>query len=383
MSTKPILEALDNGLSQSRDYEGRKDEVATKVKDYFVKAKKGTEPSDTEMLQHFIQKFFAKTGFDTTNLAGYTKNYLEEAFYELTSLALFSRFKQKTDDANLYFAKANAIATHTKKQFMLDYHNFAIVLDAEPLKKKLKLERCYELVNQTIAIDKDAGEKLIGTGLVLAMDIGDEKRRLDFLSKAQYVLYELESLSHAAMSLGHDILASAGGYDTLKAWTQFHMGNIWLDFKNYASARDEFEAGLDWALDAGFPYAVMTFYERLALTSLRLNKPGLAEKYYAESRVASKSPEIKPELVIKNEIRCLIGLGNLCFRKAEGQSGDEKESACNTADQHFRQALHLTSQVNYAANKKVSLINLSELCKLRRGSNDPDAQYYMTLANQV
>ncbi len=381
MSTRAVLETFDSGLSQSRDYENKKDDAATKVRDYFM-AKKGADASDTEMLHHFIQKFFSKTSIDTSNLASYTKNYREEAFYELISLALFSRFKQNTDDANTYFAKANQIATYSKSQFMINYHNFAIVLDAEPLKKKLKLERCYELVNQTLANDKELGEELIGNGLALAIEIGDEKRRLDFLSKSQYVLYELESLQHVAMSLGYYLLANTTGYDALTAWTKFHNANISLDFKNYQIARDEFEQALDWALDTAFPYAVMTLYERLALASMRLNKPSLAEKFYQESRAYAKSPEIQPELVVKNEIRCLIGLGNLRFRKAESQSGDEKENSCSTADQHFRQALHLTSQVSYVANKKVSLNNLSELYKLWRGPNDIDAQNYLALANQ-
>jgi tetratricopeptide (TPR) repeat protein len=196
------------------------------------------------------------------------------------------------------------------------------------------------------------------------------------------VLYELESLQHDAMSLGHYILSSAGGYETLKAWTKFHIGNIWLDFENPPNARDQFEEAMDWALNTGFPYAVMTFYERLALANMRLGKLSLAEKYYEESQKQAKENDIKPELVMKNDIRCKIGLGNLRYRKAESELGDPKESACQAADQYFKQALTLIAQTNYPANRKVSLVNLSELYKLWRGPNDPDAKNYLDLANQ-
>ncbi len=381
MSTRAVLETLDSGLSQSHDYQNKKDETEEKVREYFL-AKKGADPTDTAMEHHFIQKAFAKTNLDTAALASYSKSYLEEAFYELINLALFSRFRQKTDDANSNFSKANQIAAYLNNPFITAHYDFALVLDGEPLKKKLKAERCYELVNQTLASDKDMGVELIGTGLFLAIDIQDEKRRLDFLSKSQYVLYELESLQHVAMSLGLYLLANTTGYETLTGWTKFHNGNIWLDFENYLSARDEFESALDWALDSGFPYAVMTLYERLALANARLKKPNLAEKYYHDSRQAAASTEIKPELVMKNEVRCLIGLGNLNYQKAVGQSGNDKEKQCRAADLLFKQALNLTNQINYASNRKVALTNLSELYKLWRGPNDPDAQHYMDLANQ-
>lgn len=382
MSTRAILETLDSGLSQTREYENKKDESATKVREYFI-AKKAAEPGDAEVQYHFIQKLYSKTNLDTANLGQYTKNYLEEAFYELISLALFSRLKQNTAESNDHFAKANLIAGYLKNQFMIDHYNFAIVLDADPLKKKLKLERCYELVNQTLANDKDDGVGLIGAGLALAIEIGDEKRRLDLLSKCQYVLYELESLQHVGMSLGYYLLDNLSAYETLLNWTKFHMGNIWLDFKKPTEAREQFESALDWALDTGFAYAVMTLYERMALASMRLNKPNLAEKFYQESRNYAKPDQIRPDLIMKNEIRCLIGLGNICFRKAESQTGNEKENFCRTADQHFRQALELTNQVSYRTNKRVALTNLSELYKLWRGPNDPDAKHYLDLANQI
>ena len=381
MSTMAILQALESDLSQSLQYENTKDEAATKVTEYFI-AQKGVEPSDTQMLHHFLQKFYSKTGIDTSNLSSYSKNFLKEAFYESISAGLFARYRQQTVDANSAFAKANLIATHLNKAFMTDYFGFAVALDADPLQKKLKAEKCYELTNQTLTGNKDQGVAMIGAGLDLAIEIGDEKRRLDFLSKCQYVLYEMESLQHVAMSLGHYLLAGTATYETLRAWTQFHIGNIWLDFQNATAAKDEFEGAMDWALADGFDYAVMTLSERLGLANMRLGKLSLAEKNYEDSRTRAKSDQIKPEQAMKNEVRCLIGLGNLYYRKAETQSGDQRDTTCIDADQIFKQAVNLTNQVTYPTNKRVAFVNLSELYKMWKGPGDPDVNNFLELANQ-
>ncbi len=378
MSTLSNLVALENELTQTLAYDAKKDEVAELVEDYFTE-KGGAEPTDAEMNAHFLQRHYFKVNIDPADDTLST-NELEEAFYELISSALFSRFKDKSVEANEFFARAAKIATRLNDAFLSKQHTFAKGLAGENLKKKLKAERCYELVNQTLAANKDKGVELTGAGLALADAINDERRVLDFLSKCLYVLYEFENSKRVAMSLGHYLLSKTDGYATLKNWTRFHIGNIRMDFQEYQGAKDEYEQALDWALQTGFPYATMTMYERLALASLRLNKFSLAEQYYDDSLLTGQTQGIDPEMALKNEIRCLIGLGNIQYKQA---TGNEKNAKCKLADDLFKQALQRTNQVNYPTNKKVALMNLSELYKLWHGDNDPDAITFRELAEQI
>jgi tetratricopeptide (TPR) repeat protein len=378
MSTLQDLIALENELKQTLAYDAKKDNAAQLVEDYFTE-NGGAEPTDPEMNAHFLQRHYAKIDIDPADDT-LSSNTLEEAFYEFISIALFSRFKSKTVEANEFFTRAAEIATRLNNTFVSDQHTFAKGLAGENLKKKLKAERCYELVNQTLAINKDDGVKLIGAGLALADAINDERRILDFLSKCIYVLYEFETFKHVAMSLGHYLLSKTGSYATLKNWTRFHIGNIWIDLQKYQSAKDEYEQALDWALQTGFPYATMTMYERLALACFRLNKFSLAEQFYDDSLLMGQTEPIDPEMVLKNEIRCLIGLGNIQYKQA---IGSEKNTKCKLADDFFKQALQRANRVNYPANKKVTLMNLSELYKLWHGDNDPDAKTFRELADQI
>ncbi|NIR47891.1 hypothetical protein GWO43_05510 [candidate division KSB1 bacterium] len=385
MATSIDLDALESELKTSMDFEGKKRDAASIAKAYFLE-RKGRDPTDDEMNEHFLQKWHSKIAVDLSNRPIsdlYSVNDLEESFFDLISHALYSRFKQDSDVSNSHFSKAKKIANILNNSFITNQYDYAIKLDSAALKKKLKTDRCYELVNQTVANDRNRGIALIGTGLSLADSNNDTKRLLDLHAKCQYVLYEIENCPHVAMSLGKYLLSESPNYHALAGWTHFHNGNIWLDLENPQAAKEEFEGGIEWAIQAGFPYAQMTLYERLGLACKNLNKLNLAQQHYEDSLTIGATEEIKPWLVSKNEVRCYIGLGLIQYETALNPSGSGQDATSQLAEDYFKRALEIANQVNYVANQAAALSSLGDLQRLKAGDTDPDAKRYHKLAYQI
>ncbi len=383
------LQSLENDLSTTHDYEGKKNEVADAVKSAFL-GDKGPEPGDDDLVQHFLLRSYAKIDIDITD-AENSRNDLEEAFYEHTGLALYQRYAGQTAEADALFTEAEELADLLADSFVSTQYTYLSGLTGTNLSKKLMCERSYETVNQLLASDPIEAVARIGTGLSLAGDVQDTKRELDLLGKCQYVLYESlqEKFPHVGLSLGRYLQTQAPEYEIARLWSSFHTGNIYIDLGNAAgdsqaaqsyfqSARNSYDVALDLALKHGFSYAIMTMYERLGVANKRLKNYNLAMQNYNDSLVMAESPDIKPWLTTKNRVRCLIGLGNVAFASA---AAPDEEADYLAADEYYRQARQLANQVNYRVNEKIALLSLEKL--YTEWGKTTEAGHYGTLAQAI
>ncbi len=385
MNTIKKLKALESELGESHAYEEKKAEAASIVQNYFQE-NKGKVPSDSDIEEYFLSKYYLHIDTELPKYHKIETNTiceLEESFYELINRAVYLKFKMQTNEANSYFSDANIISNSLDNTFINAHYEFARSLEGDNLKMKLKTDNCYELVNRTLENNKNEGISLIGSGLSLAEQLNDEKRKFDFLSKCHYVLYEIENYPNVAMSLGKYLVFKVNNYDTIQGWTHFHNGNIWIDFKNPISAKEEFELAFELAHKTKSHYAIMVLSERLALVYRRLQILNLAEHYYEESLRIGETEDIKPILVLKNRVRCLIGMGNIQLDLARKQSGAEKERKCNKAEIKYKQALEIANQVNYTANKAIALSCLGSLYRTRFDDTNPDAKRFHKLAYKI
>ncbi|MFQ5603817.1 MAG: hypothetical protein ACE5HS_11160 [bacterium] len=345
-----------------------------------------TAPTDADIDEHFLTKCYfhgppelAQNGIVHCQLS----NDLVEYFFELLDKSLFAKLQNDLNSANAHFAEAKKLADTVNDAYLISEYEQAYQLKKETLKKKLQIQLCYEYVNRTLERDKNQGHELISAGLALAEEIKDKKRILDFLCKCHYVLYELENYPRVALNLGDFIISEASPYEPHTLWSYFHNGNIFLDFKQFDAAKTAFEQALEIALKTNFHYAVMTLFERLALTYFKLGHPNIALNFYHESLNHSKNLKIRHHLNMKNEVRCLIGIGNIHAEAAKNQKGAEKNTVCAIAEDHYKTALDIANQINYAANKAAALSSLGDLYRIKNGESDPNAKKLHNLAVKI
>jgi tetratricopeptide (TPR) repeat protein len=165
------------------------------------------------------------------------------------------------------------------------------------------LKLYYEQVQNSILHDRDQALKNIGIGIAISEKINSFKFELDFLSKAQYVLYEIFEFPYVAMSLGHYIVLHTEDYENRQGWTHFHNGNIWLDLEEFNQAKEEYEQAKELAIKMRNKNAEMTIYERLGLVCRKLKEWDKAEDYYTRSEDIESNGNIQYPDSIKNKVR--------------------------------------------------------------------------------
>ncbi|MFQ5677543.1 MAG: hypothetical protein ACE5G1_16760, partial [bacterium] len=366
---------LEQELSKSRNYDARKNDAVKVIGEHF-KMKADGYPTDAEVKKHFIKKWYTYTDINLKILSHYSLSVLSDSFYQFVDKALFALHQRNTAEATNLFAKAEQIANHLKNTFMIDYLNFARALSGEDLGKKLQAETYYERVNTTLAEDVQKGIELIATGLALTDQISDMKRTLDFLGKCQYVLYNCETLPHSAMSLGHYLISQTSHYQELQLWSHFHNGNIWLGFDlniekkftNNQAAKQAFQAALKLANALCFQTARMVLNERLAITCRRESDFPAARQYFEDSLGIGRSADIPHTVILQNTVRCLTGLGILDYLTAKN-GHEEKETLCQSAEKHFKQAAKLANELRYYDNQAAALSNLGNLYRFWNKKN--------------
>lgn len=374
MSTQ--LQQLETNLSKSGKYEDEKNEAAARVRDFFL-AMKDPEPDDEAMVSHYLCKPYFNLYIDISQpREDIPRNDLEEAFYEYLDMALFARYRNQTDASEEFFDKAKQIRDKLNDTFIDAYHDFIDGLGDAQVPLKLKLDMCYDLINKELEKDRESGMRRIGTALSLADMLADAKRKLDLLSKCQYVLYEGEDVLHTGLSLGEYILSEAANYATVKIWTHFHNGNIWLDLAKNDPAKKEYETAMQLAEKNQFDYAIMTMHERLGLVNCKMGQHTQARQHYDKSLQSVKTEFTKPWLMVKNRVRCLIGLGLVELETARTQTETERKPSCRWAENYFRQAADLAERINYRANEAVALSNLGDLHRFLHGDSNADAKRF-------
>lgn len=370
------LEEFESKLSNSEDYEQEKNAAAAHVKEYFL-SQKTPAPNDEELVCHYLRKPYFSLQVDVSpSQKDSARNDLEEAFYEWLDMALFARYRKQANDLKEFLAKAKDIKDNLTDPFIEAYYDFINQLNDAQVVVKLQLEMCYELINKDLEKDKETGIKRIGTALSLSDALHDPKRTLDLLYKCQYVLYESEDFQHTSLSLGRYILAEAVNYETVKIWAHFHNGNILLDLEKNDLAKKEYDEAIQLAEKKQLGYAIMTMNERLGLVHRKMGQHEQAKNCYEKSLQSVKAEFVKPWLVLKNRVRCLIGLGLIELETAGKQSGLDRKRLCRWAENHFRQAADLAERINYSANEAVALSNLGNLHRFLHGDNNADAKWF-------
>ncbi|RMF68112.1 MAG: tetratricopeptide repeat protein [Calditrichaeota bacterium] len=380
------IQTLEATLAQTKKHQEADRGVQAEVQAYLVSSA-GPEPADGEVRNYFLTKHYPDFDIDLqpSSSEPYGYNELETMFFEGTQKALFLKFSKKPDEAQQLLDTTRKIAESLATPFLHEYLTF-IEKPTTDVTKKLKLEYLYEQVNKTLAQNRiTEGVQIIGTGLALAQQMGDQKRELDFYSKFQYVLYECLNCPNVALSLGFFLFSRVSGYDRLRCWTHFHSGNACLDLKDFPAAKKHFETALDLAIQARYAYASMVMHERLALTYKNLDKINLAEQHYNESLTLGQSENIKPKLVLQNKVRCLMGMGLLKYEKACGTAvkPKEKQRLCQDAEKLYKEARELAREIQYAANEAAALSNLGDLYRLWYGQTNPEAKVFHKLAHEI
>ncbi|MFQ5824109.1 MAG: hypothetical protein ACE5JB_08660 [bacterium] len=277
----------------------------------------------------------------------------------MNSLNKLKKLESELRETKDYLGEQEGALNLTKEYFK------SYIGKGQPPAEKMNedyLKLCYEQVQNSILYDRDQALKNIGIGIAIAEKINSLKFKLDFLSKAQYVLYEIFEFPHVAMSLGNYIVLNTEDYDNRKAWTHFHNGNIWLDLEEFNNAKEEYEQAKELAIKMSNKNAEMTIYERLGLVSRKLKEWNLAEDYYKRSEEIENNGNTQDSDSIKNKVRRLIGLGLVYYDRAlDETNNNKKEKLCQNSEIYFKEALQIANWVNYPANKAAAYSSLGDL----------------------
>lgn len=361
-----------------------------------------TEPPEDHIKAHFLSKhyFYSDNILDEGDLSDHE---LEEMFFELTDRALFASYQGKVQLVEQYFATAKIITEELNDGFLKAQLTTLqeIAKDKDKLKKKLICDSGYEQINKMFAKSADKAKKNIGLTRSFASEIKDTKRELDVSIKTLYLLYssDEEILWPIGIALSREIRknAKAAGYETNLIWALFHEGNINISLGNkqrkadqpdadkargyFLEAKNCFEAALELSIKKGFDYATMTMQERLGLVNNRLGMFNIACSNYNESLNIGEFGEIKRDwVVLKNKVRCLIGLGISDFDSACKGQQDKEKGLCK-AEIYFKEARELACQINYHYNERDALIQLSDIYR-ERGEAD-EMNCILQLANKI
>lgn len=277
----------------------------------------------------------------------------------MNSLNDLKKLESELRETKDFHGKQKQALTLTKKHFK------SYIGKNQPPAEKMNedyLKLCYEQVQNSILHDRDQALKNIGIGIAISEKINSLKFEQDFLSKAQYVLYEIFEFPHVAMSLGHYIVLNTEDYENRKAWTHFHNGNIWLDLEEFNQAKEEYEQAKELAIKMRNKNAEMTIYERLGLVSRKLKEWDEAEDYYKRSEDIESNGNIQYPDSIKNKVRRLIGLGLVYYDRAfDETNNNKKEKFCQSSENYLKEALQIANWVNYPANKAAAYSSLGDL----------------------
>ncbi len=368
------LDELEKEIAVSQNYGGRSQEVADAVSDYFLSLK-GQVPLNPQIQAYILSRSY--TALDAP-ADGASDSELEEAFYELTLRGMFARLRGEPENE---FIKAEAKSKALGNPFYETEYAFLSQLSGENLERKLACDLCYEKINLALSRSSEEGFGLIGTGRSLAGQLNDVKRDLDLFSKCHYALYSLplapgtKPYYHLGLSLGQYLEDKSGNYHSLRMWTAFHDGNININLgfyheenpeQSYRQALADFEKALDIADQSGLNYARMTLTERLATAQTYLGEYQEAENNFAASRALGKALQVKIWLASQNEVRCLLGLGDLTFYS--GSKNDD--TASEKAAELYKAALELANKIGDPVNQKIAARSLARLYHTRGKSHD-------------
>ncbi len=373
-----LLVEFENDLSIAGDYEIRKFEATAAVVDFF-KRKAGTRPDSSAVQGFYSGKNYTDGDIDLS-IEGHSRHALDLAFVALMQSGIYAESQQNFARAQSCFSKAKQISDLLQDGFYSKQYDYLSTLTATALDDKLCIEMCYEKINAAFLNDPDEAFRLIGLGLQLAEAIADQKRKYDFLGKAQYAFSHLlePRCYHTALSLGcycrsAEVMGVLGAeYKGLIAWSQYRAGNIYIELgfeekktddmdaaiKMYTKAKTAYQQTLNWALAGEVWYAVMLLYERLGVANCRLKRYDAALLSYEKSLEAAQKEGIAPLSVEQNAVRYEIGRGNIYVESAQSSNREQNYAA---AGRHYLNAYQLANKINYSVNKKIAIFCIQKL----------------------
>jgi len=325
-------------------------------------SKKAKDPTDQDLIQYFEDKSY--THIDVPiNKDSIHDN--EDAFFQSLERALFLQFR-KDKQSEHYFKQAKIAKGRLKSSFINKEFTFAEKLTGQKLKQKLVSDYFTGLAEMTWEKSEDEAISMVGNILFIAADLNDQKRRLVALSKCQYALHELSTIDHAdlALKLGRYLAKETSRirYLALATWCHYRNGNILIQKRDLAAAKDEFEKALNIALETDYEYAEAAVCERLGIIYRKLDQYGMATDYCERALSCINKRKIKRLWAWQTQVRSLIGLGNICYHKAK-QSRPPKKSDIEKAENHFKQAIELAEQINDVSNARIARADLKVVQK--------------------
>jgi len=375
MDTSDLV-ILEDSLAKSGDHDSNKLKVATAVRAAFKAC--ATDVPSTAAAKAFFHGKGLSAGNSDPGAGSPSNHQLDQQFCTLTRLAILSLCESRQADASGFLAQAQNVAAILNHPLYQNEMRFLKLMNGETAAVKLRIEMCYESINQAFAADANKAFRLIGTGLVLSEQIHDDKRQADFLGKAQFALYELlvPHCPNLALSLGCYLCKMGTQYPAIEAWSHFRDGNVYIDLggnkkkskddagagRDYEAAKKYFEATLAWAEKNQLWYGIMMAHERLGVANTRLGAMPIAQKHFDTSLdiAATHQTEIEPVLRNGNLVRCKIGMGNLKF---ESETGPNRITDYTGAGKAFIEAVNAANRIGDTINGPIAMNCLKELVK--------------------
>ncbi|NIR47890.1 CHAT domain-containing protein [candidate division KSB1 bacterium] len=291
------------------------------------------------------------TSSDIETFFAENKAKLHKLFFELLDQTVFLRCYQpeQIEKISHYFEAAkwlaNLFAHYLNHDFLLSQLNFYRQLEPPDLIKKLKVEQYFGKAHRMLRSEPENSLKFIGSGIKLAKQIHDRKRKLEFYTRFLFVLYEKFGLTNSGLALGNYLADEAQefGHELYDAVVHYYMGNILIDQGRFQRALDEFKIAQDLFVKFNHQGWLPYISERFAVVHRRMGQLDLALLIYDDLLQEAGNSF--------RRIYYLLGLG--LVQQEMALYPDAKKS--------YLESLRLAKELRDRNNEIVSLINLGML----------------------
>ncbi len=270
------------------------------------------------------------------------------ALNQQTHARVFDKTEEEPvlEDVTMWLANNyNALAPDS---FFINQKQFYLQIAPQDLKKKLLLEACVaQSWDYLVKNAPDSASWFIGEGLLFAQKLGDESKKLLFLTRAQYLLIERLGMAHAAIVLGDFVkqLARESFHQLVQARACYYNGNAFIDLADYAKAKAEFDAAFEIYQKYDYRRMLRLIYGRLGVTYRHLGQFRKARKCYNSGRNLNEKPN--PYDLINYH----IGLGLI----------DKATGDFRAAIEKFHKSLRIARKIKSQRDEAVALNNLAEV----------------------
>ena len=225
-------------------------------------------------------------------------------------------------------------------------------LNDAQIEKKLSLESCY-LTQRDFYNNHKLLKALpcLASGIFLADQIGDYRRRIDLLSHLQFILFSDDGfgLTKTSLILGSDLLKHASKHNHRYAMKLIllHRGGAKMVQGNYDGALQEFEKSKLLCEELNYSSAIVERKERIAIVYRRFGFFKKALEYYDTMLDSTATAHLDSELIA----RVLIGRGLVAF-----ELGNFEE-----AKEYYEKSLDVLGDNSDSPYNQTALTNLGEV----------------------